>query len=236
MNELLSAIDDALRAQAKPDKAPAMKAYMKSTMPYLGVASPQRKSICKDVFARHPLPDADAWRTAARTLWDEATHREHRYVAIALASATRYKRFRDLDALPLYEHMIVDGAWWDYVDDVAIHLVGPLLLKAPQAMRPRMLEWSVDENLWRRRTSIICQIGTKGTVDLELLYACITPSLDDKDFFARKAIGWALRQVARHQPDEVLRYVRAHADRLSGLSKREALKHLLKRGDIDAVP
>ena len=76
----------------------------------------------------------------------------------------------------------------------------------------------------------------KGDADFDLLYACIEPSMTSKQFFLRKAIGWALRQVAWSHPDEVIRYVRAHADRLSGLSKREALKNVRKQGRIDEIP
>ncbi|MEM7677279.1 MAG: DNA alkylation repair protein [Myxococcota bacterium] len=235
-DQLRSALDRALKDRANPTKATAMQAYMKSAMPFLGVASPERKLVYKEVFSRYRLPDAPAWRTAARALWDGATHREYRYAAIGLLNALIYRSFRSLEAFALYEHMIVDGAWWDYVDEVAVHLVGSLLRKEPEVMSIRMREWAVDQNLWRRRTSIICQLGAKEAVDLRLLYDCIEPSIESKEFFARKAIGWALRQVARRQPDEVVRYVQAHADRLSGLSKREALKHLLQRGDIDAIP
>ena len=80
--------------------------------------------------------------------------------------------------------------------------------------------------MWKRRTSILCQLGFKERTDLKLLYDCIEPNLDDREFFIRKAIGWALRQYAWTNPKEVQRYVRAHEDRLSGLSRREALKNV----------
>jgi 3-methyladenine DNA glycosylase AlkD len=89
---------------------------------------------------------------------------------------------------------------------------------------------------WKRRVSIICQLRFKADTDLNLLYACIEANADDRDFFIRKAIGWALRQYAWIDPDEVLRYVTAHSGRLSPLSKREALKNVLKSGAIDAIP
>src|SRR6266446_1809989 len=89
-----------------------------------------------------------------------------------------------------------------------------------------MLRWSRSEDMWKRRTSIICQLGFKEKTDLKLLYACIEPSLGSKEFFLRKAIGWALRQYAWSNPDEVRRYVRTHEHELSPLSKREALKNI----------
>jgi 3-methyladenine DNA glycosylase AlkD len=101
-----------------------------------------------------------------------------------------------------------------------------MLRDYPATMRRRMLTWSRSKDLWKRRTSIICQLGFKAQTDLELLYACIEPSLDSREFFLRKAIGWALRQYAWSDPAEVRRYVRAHRERLSPLSHREALKNI----------
>ena len=91
-----------------------------------------------------------------------------------------------------------------------------------------MLVWSKSDNVWKRRASILCQLGFKGDTDLDLLYACIEPSLDSNEFFLRKAIGWALRQYARTDPGEVKRYVGRNESRLSRLSKREALKKIPK--------
>ena len=87
--------------------------------------------------------------------------------------------------------------------------------------------------LWKRRVSIICQLRFKAATDLDLL---IEANLDGRDFFIRKAIGWALREYAKTDPGEVLRYVVAHADRLSPLSKREVLKHALNSGTLTALP
>ncbi len=86
--------------------------------------------------------------------------------------------------------------------------------------------WSRDHNLWKRRTAILAQLGFKEQTDLDLLYACIEPNLSDRDFFIRKAIGWALRQYAWTDPREVARYVRAQGNRLSPLSRREAVKNI----------
>ena len=92
-------------------------------------------------------------------------------------------------------------------------------------MRSAMLAWAGGDDLWKRRSAILCQLGWKGETDLGLLYACIEPSLGSKEFFLRKAIGWALRQYAWTDPGEVLRYVAANEERLAPLSRREALKN-----------
>jgi 3-methyladenine DNA glycosylase AlkD len=127
--------------------------------------------------------------------------------------------------MPMLEEMIVEGAWWDYVDALA-QVVGDLLRSHPKEIRPLMRAWSTDANLWKRRVSIICQLSFKRDTDLELLYANIESNLSDRDFFIRKAIGWALRQYAWTDPKEVARYVREHEAQLSGLSRREALKNI----------
>jgi 3-methyladenine DNA glycosylase AlkD len=101
-----------------------------------------------------------------------------------------------------------------------------LLAAYPVPMRKKLLIWSRSSNLWKRRTSIICQMFFREATDVTLLFSCIEPSLSSKEFFLRKAIGWALRQLAKHDPNAVRRYVQQHAGELSPLSRREALKHL----------
>jgi 3-methyladenine DNA glycosylase AlkD len=224
--DLIAAIRGELARVADPAKAPAMQAYMKSDMPYLGVSSPQMRQACRAVFAAHVLTSFDEWRDTTRDLWRGATYREERYAAIALTGDRRYRDFQRLDALPLYEEMIVTGAWWDYVDELAIHRVGLLLARYPEPMRAEMLAWSHDPHLWKRRTAILCQNAFKASTDETLLFACIAPNLSDRDFFIRKAIGWALREYAKTRPDAVRQYVREHESALSPLSRREATKHL----------
>jgi 3-methyladenine DNA glycosylase AlkD len=225
--DLVAAIRTELARAADPAKAPGMQAYMKSAMTYRGVPSPQLRLICRAVFAAHSLASFEEWRDTALTLWRDAHYREERYAAIALTGDRHYQPYQRLDALPLYEEMIVSGAWWDYVDELATHRIGPLLALYQEPMRATMLAWSSDANLWKRRTAIICQLGFKTTTDEDLLYACIAPNLGDRDFFIRKAIGWALREYAKTRPDAVRRYVREHEDTLSPLSCREATKHLV---------
>lgn len=225
-DELVDAVRAALAAAADPTKAPAMQAYMKSAMPYLGVPKPNRERALRPVFAARTLPDVASWTATARALWRNATYREERYAAIDLTGLRAYRAFQQPPALALYEEMITTGAWWDYVDEIASRRVGPLLAAEPGVIRPVMLRWSRDGDLWRRRTSIICQLSFKTATDLELLYACIDANLADRDFFIRKAIGWALRQHAWTDPAEVRRFVAARADALSPLSRREALKNI----------
>ena len=223
---LIRSLRRELAAAADPAKAPAMQAYMKSAMPYYGVPAPVLRKVTKAVFAEFPPANED-WAETVLELWRGAKRREERYAAIELTGHQRYRPEQTPGvALPIYDEMIVTGAWWDYVDAVAIHRVGPLLASHPKQLKPLMRRWSRDDDMWRRRTSIIGQISFKGEADLHLLYACIEPNLDHPDFFIRKAIGWALRTLAWSDPDEVVRYVEEQADRISPLSRREALKNV----------
>ena len=198
---------------------------MKSEMPYRGISSPEMRAITKRVFAEHPLATCDKWRAAVLELWRGARFREERYAAIALLADRAHRACRTPDVLPMYEEMITTGAWWDYVDEIAHH-VGDLLRAHPKEMRPVMRRWSTDTDLWKRRVSIICKISFKKETDLKLLYANIEPNVAERNFFIRKAIGWALRAYAWTDPLEVARYVAANESRLSGLSRREALKNI----------
>jgi len=223
---LIRALKKSLRAAADPVKAPAMQAYMKSSMPYLGVQAPQLRRAIREVFAAHPLASFEEWCGAVLELWRTARYREERYAAIELAGYNRYRQFRSIDALPMYEEMIASGAWWDFVDAIATHQLGELLRKHPAEMSAILRQWAAGEDIWKRRSAILAQISFKGDTDLKLLYDCIEPSLGASEFFLRKGIGWALRQYAWTDPAEVIRFVRRHEARLSPLSKREALKNV----------
>ncbi|HEX7525234.1 MAG TPA: DNA alkylation repair protein [Gaiellaceae bacterium] len=196
-----------LERRADPAKAEPMRAYMKSAMPCLGVLAAGVREVCRAVHAES-LDDV-------RDVWDGARFREERYLAIGLS-----KGFIAVESLPLFEHMIVTGAWWDLVDTIAIHRVGPLL----PGIRSTISEWSRSDHLWKRRTSIICQIARKQETDIALLHECIEANLADRDFFIRKAIGWALRSRSILAPEEVRAFADTHE--LSPLSRREALRRI----------
>lgn len=224
-NDLVRAVRAGLAGLADPVKAPEMQRYMKSLMPFRGVPKPERRALAQRLFAEHPLPDADVWVATVLELWREAEFREERYLALDLTDFRPYRRWQQPGLLPLYAELIVTGAWWDYVDEVANHRIGPLLRAHPAELTPVMRAWSRATNRWQRRTSIICQLGAKGDTDVELLSDCIEANLDEQDFFLRKAIGWALREYAKTDPGWVRSFVDAHP-RLSPLSRREATKHL----------
>jgi len=225
-HRLVKEVRAALKEAADPDKAPQMQAYMKSLMPYRGVSAPVQRGGWRKIFGQYPLMPEQQWRDVALELWRQASYREERYAAVAFTDLKMYRQYRTMDAVPMFEEMIVTGAWWDFVDAIAGHHLGDVLRSDPRRMKPLMRRWSTDEHMWKRRASILCQLGFKRETDLDLLYDCIEPNLADTDFFIRKAIGWALRQYAWTDPVEVKGYVKSRRTRLSGLSIREATKNI----------
>lgn len=224
--QVLRRLQSELKSVENPRRASAMQQYMKSTIPYYGVPAPLLRQVFRKVFAELEFPGEDSWKAAVLHIWRSARFREEKYAAIALCESRKADAFQTPRVLPVYEEIIVTGAWWDVVDSVASHCVGKLLRRYPARIGRSMISWSRSPDMWKRRTSIICQLGFKKETDLQLLYACIEPSLDSKEFFLRKAIGWALRQHAWTDPQEVRRYIREHGSRLSALSKREALRNI----------
>jgi 3-methyladenine DNA glycosylase AlkD len=212
-----------LRAAADPARAPRMQAYMKSSMPYLGVRLPATRLIAKRAIAAYPQSGVDDLADRATDLWRTAEYREERYAATEL-TGHRIAIGR-LEMLPVLTEMIVTGAWWDHVDGVSPRM-GQLLLAHRTEMLPLIRHWAVDPDRWLRRSSIICQLGLAVRTDLDLLTEVIVANLADREFFVRKAIGWALRQYARTDPDWVQAFAATHEASLSPLSRREALKHL----------
>lgn len=229
---LLQEFRAALAALGRPKKAREMQAYLKSAEPLHGVSLPEVRRTCRSLLAGVTFAGPEAWRAAVLAVWRGAKFREERYAALALAAAKQARPFQTLEALPLYEELIVTGAWWDLVDEVAVQRLPALLAAAPVELRRAMREWSRCDDVWKRRASILCQVKARGDADLALLWDCIEPSLEAEGekrvFWERKAIGWALRELARYRPAEVRRYVREHEARLSGLSKREAAKGLAR--------
>ena len=239
---LVAEVRAGIAALADPAKTGPMQAYMKSAMPYRGVTSQPLSQFCRELFTHERLADEVAWREAVLALWDGAAHREERYAATSLARHRHYREHQQPHVLGLYRHLVATGAWWDHVDEVATHLVRGLLEHHPDAITPELHGWAVDDDLWLRRSAVICQVGRGPDLDRALLVAAIDANLDGStrttpaesphggEFFIRKAIGWALRDHARTDPGWVLEFVDARGDRLSGLSRREATKHLRRGG------
>jgi 3-methyladenine DNA glycosylase AlkD len=221
--ELIGAVRAALRGRAQPELAGPMQAYMKSATPYLGVRVPVMRALTRAEAKLRPSGTTADLIDTVLGLWRAADYREERYAAIALLDTPAARGLRDPALLATLRELILTGAWWDYVDELA-HRVGELLLGWPAEVRPALLTWTRSDDRWLRRASIICQLGARDRVDLELLTVAIESSMGDSDFFLRKAIGWALRDYARTDPAWVRSFAGTHD--LSPLSRREALRHL----------
>jgi 3-methyladenine DNA glycosylase AlkD len=227
----VGAVRAALEGAGDQERAAQQQAYMKSELPYVGLGAPALAALLKPLLVEHRFVDRGSWEAAVLELWDDATHREEWYAAIALLRHRAYRQWLDPRLLPLLEHLVRTGAWWDVVDVIAGHLVGQVLLDHRVEVTPLMDRWSVDDDsLWIRRTAMLSQLAHAERTDTDLLERVLVANLDDtafgKEFFVRKALGWALRQHARTDPEWVRTNVSTHDARLSGLSRREALKHL----------
>jgi 3-methyladenine DNA glycosylase AlkD len=165
------------------------------------------------------LPSTD-WRREIWELWQQP-EREFHHAAIFLS--LRHRKQAVKEDLPLYERLITENSWWDTVDTVAPHLMGPLLLKFPELVSETK-RWLSSSHLWLRRSAIIHQLRAKDKTDAERLFAYCSKLSHEKEFFIRKAIGWALREYAKTDAQAVLGYLETAT--LSPLSMREAKKHL----------
>lgn len=215
-----------LEAAADPKRAAAQQAYMKSVLPFRGIVRPHLERVLRPILTAYRPLDRHQHEATVQTLWDGATHREEWYAALAVARHRVARQWLDLDAMPVWRHLVVTGAWWDVVDETATHLVGETLAGHKRDVTPVIRNWATDRDVWLRRTSVICQLRFKNDTDLELLRHVIDSNIDDTSFWLRKAIGWALRQYAGIDPDWVRAEVARHGDRMSALTRREATKHL----------
>ena len=155
LQSLLETLHNRLRLSADASKAPAMQAYMKSDMPCLGVSAVPLREICKQVFGKKIYPSTETWQRDVLALWRGARFREERYAAIELTGIRGVQAFQTMRALPMYEEIIVTGAWWDYVDAIATQRLILLLGGSPTKMKRKMLSWSKSGDMWKRRSAII---------------------------------------------------------------------------------
>jgi len=220
---LTAFVAERLAGAADPNKTGPMAAYMKTDMPFYGVQAAPRVPILREAARRFPPENRSAYRAGVLALWNRP-HREEKYLAIEYARA--FPRYVTLSSVPLYRRMIVEGAWWDLVDDTAVHLIGQVLLHQRPQMTINVASWIDHPNLWLRRTAIISQLGHREETDTDLLFDTCERCMAETEFFIRKAIGWALRDYAKTDPDAVAVFVTRHREDLSGLSYREATKHL----------
>lgn len=223
----LPPIEAALRALADAQQAVPMKAYMLGQFEFLGIRAGPRREALKLTLQGLPKFSgvADELLALAHALW-QLPEREFRYTAIDLL-AKHHKRLNVGD-LPRILALVQADPWWDTVDGLA-GVVGDVLLRAkasqPDVQR-HMDACLVHPHFWVRRVAMLHQLGWRDQTDQARLFHYALTLAPETDFFIRKAIGWALRDHARTQPQAVKTFLIEHTAQLSGLTRREAGKHL----------
>ncbi|MBN2135876.1 MAG: DNA alkylation repair protein, partial [Acidobacteria bacterium] len=152
-------------------------------------------------------------------LWN-LEHREFQYFAVGLLD--KYVKKVPGDFINIYEWMIINKSWWDTVDAIAANLVGLHFQRFPDLITPRTEKWMKSGAMWLQRTALLFQLRYKDKTDFDLMTRYIIELKDEKEFFIRKAIGWALREYSKTDPDTVFKFVKQN--KLAPLSEREALK------------
>lgn len=234
-NELIDALRAAFAAHADAAKATPMQAYMKSALPFYGIAAPLRRKLTTATVKAHPCADAATLARTMLTLFRTARFREERYAAVELPRlSAAHRKLVDLSLLPAAEALIRESAWWDLVDDLSAELLQQLLLRHPREVKPVLRLWSRGDDLWLRRAAMLCQRGLAAEAfDAVLFYDCILPSIGAAkfadEFFIKKGIGWALRERSYAAAEEVQAFCTEYAAQLSPLTVREALKVIHKR-------
>lgn len=231
--DMLEALSAAFASAALPSKAPAMAAYMKNVQSFLGVSSIPRKAAQTAVFKEQhdAIASRAGWERCVRQLW-AGPHREFRYAALDLLILGSQKRYGHLNAasLPLLHSLLSECDNWDTLDALATTGFGTALKHvSTEEMRTILRAMNAkSDHMWTQRAAILAQLKWKSETDLNILEELIVSRMHDSEFFIRKAIGWALRELGKTNPGWVRAFVSKHADSLSGLSKREALKHIGK--------
>lgn len=229
-DELLARAEPAYRTAADPARAAPMAAYMRHQFPFLGLAKPDRAPIDRAALAGLPAPTDDDLAEVAQRCW-AIPERELQYLGCFVLG--RYAKTAGPALLGTARKAITTRSWWDTVDALASHVVGPLVRRHPE-LGQAMDAWVLDDDLWVARAAILHQLGARQQTDVGRLFAACAARAGDTELFLRKAIGWALRDYARTDPAAVAGFVAAHEGELSGLSKKEALKHI--KGPTSRAP
>ncbi|MEV0605450.1 DNA alkylation repair protein [Polymorphospora rubra] len=209
-------------AAADPARGTGMAAYMRDRFPFLGIPAPARTALGRQVLAGLGRPTEEDLRAVAVGCW-ALPEREYQYFACDWLR--RHARICSADFLSTARALVTTRSWWDTVDPLAVHLVGRLVATHPELV-PAMDDWIGDDDPWLVRTAILHQLSYREATDAGRLFRYCVRQAGHPDFFVRKAIGWALREHARTDPEAVRAFVAAHRARLAPLSVREALRNI----------
>ncbi|MDQ0218455.1 3-methyladenine DNA glycosylase AlkD [Peribacillus cavernae] len=194
---------------------------MKDLFLFLGIKSPLRKELTKEFFLESGILKKDFQPGFVTMLWKKR-EREYQYVALDYLERS-LKKLQKKD-LFLMKELIITKSWWDTVDMLASKPVGKIAEDHPEVIIEEIEDWSVCDNLWLRRTSILFQLKYKESTDENLLYKYILRNADSKEFFIQKSIGWSLREYSKTNPESVREFIASNP--LARLSVREGSKYL----------
>jgi 3-methyladenine DNA glycosylase AlkD len=222
--QLADELERALRAEAKPERAEKEKAYLKSGLEHLGASVPVTRRVTRAALARSPDLSREQLLDLVAALWSKPIH-ERRAAAVEVLEA-RLDRLEPAD-LGLIEHLIRESKTWALVDNLAASVAGPLVERHPE-LAERLDRWARDPDFWIRRSALLARLVAlrQGRGDFAAFARHAEAMLEEKEFFIRKAIGWVLRDTARKRPELVADWLEPRAARASGLTVREAIRHL----------
>jgi len=217
-----SEIESALRAIGTPERAESEKRYLKSDLAFLGTTVGQIRAAAKEARRRQVL-DHDQLVELVTVLWAEPVH-ERRMAAVMLLDL--HPKVLSAADLPLIERLIRESRTWAYVDALAGDIVGGILT-ADASVEATLDRWAADADFWVRRSSMLAELRPlRAGADLSAFLRRADAMLDEKEFFIRKAIGWVLREVGRRRPAEVVSWLTPRTHRASGVTMREAVRHV----------
>ena len=208
-----------LKALANPDDAVAMKAYMKNKFEFLGVKTPARRKLAK-VFFKQQAASVIDWNFINEA-WKNP-YRELQYTALDYLESR--KKLLTPSDLPRLKKLAQTKSWWDTIDFLD-RLVGSIIARFPET-KEIIVAWSCDEDIWLRRLTIDHQLLRKEKTDTELLEKILVNNLGRTEFFINKAIGWALRDYSKTNPDWVRDFIERYRAEMVALSIREGSKYL----------
>jgi 3-methyladenine DNA glycosylase AlkD len=219
-------IQSGLATMADPVRADNERAYLKSDLVFLGVGVPAVRRLVRASWMNNGGLDHDSLIATVDRLWGSGIH-EHRMAAVELLRLTP-PAVLSVDDRPMLEQLLRTAHTWAYVDSLAADVVGTLVVTAPKAWSPVLDRWAFDEDFWIRRSALLSLLVPlrQGDGDFERFSRYAEAMLDEREFFIRKAIGWVLRDTSRRRPELVADWIEPRVARASGVTVREAVKHL----------
>ncbi|HHW92072.1 MAG TPA: DNA alkylation repair protein [Firmicutes bacterium] len=203
------------------ENAVPMAKYMKNQFPFLGIKTPARRRLMRLFYQESGILTEPFQEDLVLDLWEQE-EREYQYAALDYIRCSLKKL--DKTDLPLLEKLLTTKSWWDTVDNLAQHPVGTIALKYPEVIPATIVGWAFGNHLWLQRAALLFQLKYKERTDERLLYAFIKRHSASKEFFIQKAIGWALREYSKTNPESVRKFIANNE--LPKLSVREGSKYI----------